>query len=139
MRSHEGRGGFGLPEGQKGDHHSAAELLGDWRGAERDTAAAKAAASIAALALRAANAAEEAALATETAVKAAQEAAERAQLATDHARNAATQAAEAAQLLSATAAGDIRDASHAVSEAEEAETTARDRYQEAAKEGFPRD
>ena len=45
---------FGMAKGEEGDQHSAAELLGDWRAAERDTAAAKSAASVAALALDAA-------------------------------------------------------------------------------------
>jgi hypothetical protein len=45
----------------------ASELLGDWRAAERDVAAAKAARSIAELALESATAAEEAAIETEKA------------------------------------------------------------------------
>jgi len=120
------------------DHHSAAELLGDWRAAERDTAAAKSAASVAALALRAASAAGEAALEAEAAVKAALDAAERAQIAADRAKHAATQAAEAAHLLATSAESDQARANHAVVEAESAETDARDRFHEAEGRGFPK-
>ena len=100
-------------EGDAG-HHSASELLGDWRAAERDTAAARSAASVAALALEAAAAAEEAAEETEVAIRTALEAVERAKAAADHAKEAASHAAEAAQLLSATAEVDKVRANHAV-------------------------
>jgi hypothetical protein len=48
-----------MAEGKKLEkkHNSAADLLGDWRAAERDTVAAKTAASVAALAVAAASAA----------------------------------------------------------------------------------
>lgn len=121
------------------DRHSAAELLGDWRAAERDTAAAKSAASVAALALRAASAAGEAAREAEAAVKAALDAAERAKIAADRAKKAATQAAEAAQLLATSAESDTSRANHAVVEAESAETVARDRFHEAEGKGFPKE
>lgn len=121
------------------EHHSAAELLGDWRGAERDNVAARLAASVAEIALRAASAVEEAAIETEAAAKAALEAAERAQAAADRARRAAAQAAEAAKLLSAAAEGDKVRANHHVDETEASETSARDRFHEASNEGFPKD
>jgi hypothetical protein len=120
-------------------HHSAGELLGDWRGAERDSVAARLAASVADIALKAASAVEEAAQETEAAAKAALEAADRAQVAADRARRAAHQAAEAAQLLSAAAEGDKVRANHAVEEADTAATTARDRFHDAENQGFPKD
>jgi hypothetical protein len=130
--------GFGVAEDKGADHHSAAELLGDWRAAERDTAAAKTAATIAGLALKTAKAAEQAAAESEAAAKSALEAAERANVAADRAINAASQAAEAAHLLSATAQVDKAEANHAVDEAVEAETAAHNRYHDAASEGFPK-
>lgn len=130
--------GFGLAKDTDADHHSAAELLGDWRAAERDTAGARSAASVAALALKAASAAEVVAAETETAVKAALAAAAQAKAAADLAKKAATQAAEAAQLLKATAAVDEVRANHAVEEAEDAEAATRGRYHDAASDGFPK-
>jgi len=128
-----------VAEDKGAPRHSAAELLGDWRAAERDTAASKTAATIAALRLKTAQAAEAAAAATEAAAAAAQEAAERATSASERAKEAASHTAEAARLLSAIAIGDTVDATHAVNEAEAAESTARDRYNDAASEGFPKD
>lgn len=122
----------------KADHHSAAELIGDWRAAERDTAAAKTVATIAGLALKTAKAAAEAATETEAAANAAQDAAERAKAAADRAKVAASHAAEAARLLGETAQVDKVEANHAVDDAEHAETAARDRYHDAESEGFPR-
>jgi flagellar motor protein MotB len=121
------------------EHHPAAELLGDWRAAERDAAAAKAAAAVAGLALNAASAAEEAALEAEAAADAALAAATSAKVASDRARKAATQAAQAAQLLRTTAEGDKIQANHAVEETEDAEAAARAAYRDAATEGFPKD
>ena len=110
---------------------SAAELLADWRGAERDTAAAKVAATVANLAARSAIATEEAALATEDAALAALDAATRAKSAADRARKAASQAAEAAQILNATAEGDQVRAGLVLTDAELAEKEARDRFYDA--------
>jgi hypothetical protein len=95
-------------EGKKPDkkHESAAELLGDWRAAERDTVAAKTAASVATLAVAAALAADEAVLEAESAARAAMDAATRAKSAAEHAKNAASHASEAAQIASTTAEGD---------------------------------
>ena len=128
-----------VAEEKGADHHSAAKLLGDWRAAERDTVAAKTAASISALALKTARAAEEAAVETEAAANAAQEVAERAKAAASRAKDAATHAAEFARLLSESAQADKVEANHAVNEAADAETVARDRYHDAADEGFPKD
>jgi hypothetical protein len=122
------------------DRHEpkASELLGDWRAAERDVAAAKTAQSIAELALESATAAEEAAVETEKAAQMAVEAARSAQAAAVNAKKAAAHAAEAALLLTAGAEGDRARAKQAVETAETAETDARTRYDEASKKGFPK-
>ena len=120
----------------KETHESAAELLADWRSAGRDTVAARAAATIATLALAAATAAEEAAEEVEAAAGAAQEAVERAKAAALRARAAASQAAEAARLALATAGGDKEKANHDVEAAEQAEGEARDRFHDAENRGF---
>ena len=85
-------------------HGSAADLLANWRSAERDTVAAGLSSQVAVLALAAATAAEEAAAEVEAAASAAVEAVERARAAADRARKAASRAAEAAQLAFAAAA-----------------------------------
>jgi hypothetical protein len=113
--------------------NNASDLLGDWRAAQRDTTAAKAAKSIAEMANAAAQAADEAATETEAAARAALEAAERAGAAASLAKRAATHAAEAAQLAAATAEGDVVRADIALTQAEDAETTARDRFHDADK------
>ena len=93
------------------EHHAAGELLADWRAAERDTLAARDAAHIAALALAAAEAAEEAATEVEAAAEAAAEAVERARSAATRARRAAAEAAEAAKTALTSAQGDqVREA-----------------------------
>jgi hypothetical protein len=121
------------------DHQSAADLLGDWRAAERDTAAAKVAQTVAELALAAAAAAEEAAQETETAALAALDASKSAQSAADRAKRAATQAAEAASILTSGALGDKARANHAVDDAESAEGRARERFHDAEQKGFSRE
>lgn len=118
---------------------SAPALLGDWRVAERDTVAARSAASVADLALKAAAAAEEVARECEAAAKAASDAAQRAMDAADRARKIALQLSEAAQLAAVTAKGDKVRANRAVEKAEEAESHARDRFHSAEEVGFPKD
>ena len=120
----------------KAKHKSAADLLADWRAAERDTVAAGSSAKVATLALQAATAAEEAAAEVEAAASAAAEAVERARSAALKARKAAGQAAEAAHLAIATAEGDKVRANHDLETAEEAETAARDRFHEAQDKDF---
>jgi len=120
------------------EQDSAAELLGDWRAAERDTVAATMAASIATLTLAAAAAAEEAAAEAESAANAAMDAATRAKGAADHAKKAAAHAAEAAQMASTAALGDKVRADQSVDTAERAQGDARDRFHEAEGKGFPR-
>ena len=111
-----------------------AELLGDWRAAQRDTAAAESAASVAGHALAAAAAAEEAALEAEVAAKAALEAANRASAAVDRAKRAVAQIAEAVQLAVATAEGDKVRANHDVATSAAAESSARDRFHDAERD-----
>lgn len=120
-------------------HRSAAELLGDWRAAERDSVAARAAASVAALAVASSAAAEAAAVETEQAASAATEAATGAKLAAEQATRLAGRAAETALLMAVTADGDKARADLAISEADTAETEARDRFHADEKLGFHRD
>jgi hypothetical protein len=131
--------GTGSPVAQdETTHGSAADLLADWRSAERDTVAAGLSSQVAVLALAAATAAEEAAEEVEAAASAAVEAVERARAAADRARKAASRAAEAAQLAFAAAEGDTARAGHAVDKAEQVEVEARDRFHEAEGKGFPK-
>ena len=117
---------------------SSAQLLAEWRAAERDTVAAGSAAKVATLALEAATAAVEAAEEVEAAARAAAEAVERARAASDRARKAAMQAAEAAHLAFATAEGDEVRANVQVEKAEAAEQAARDRFHTAQDKDFDR-
>ena len=117
---------------------NAAELLGDWRAAERDTAAAKVAKTVAELALKAAEAADAAAKETERAALVALDASKSAQAAASQAKKAASHASEAATLLTAGAEGDKARASQALANAEKTETKARDRFHEAEDKGFPK-
>jgi hypothetical protein len=118
------------------EHGQAAELLSQWRSAERDTAAAKAAESIAGLAVEAAEAAETAAVKAEKAAEAAMAAADRAKDAAALARKAASDAAQGALTAGERAAGDEARASQDVTTAEEAEGVARDRFLDAQGKGF---
>jgi hypothetical protein len=107
---------------------SLATLLADWRAAERDTAAAKSAASVAALAESAAAAAAEASSEATTAANAANQAARRASDAANVARKAAQSLSDDSVMASAKAGGDRVRAKEAVTEAEGAERVARVRY-----------
>ena len=118
---------------------TAAEMLAEWRAAGRDTVAARAAASVAALALKAAAAAEEAATEVEAAAEAAVEAVERARAAASRARAAAGQAAEASSLALASARGDKVRANHDVEEADLAESEARDAFHQVEGAAFAKD
>ena len=118
---------------------NAASLLGTWRAAERDTAAAKAAQTVAEMALASAHAAEQAAKETEVAAFAALDAAKSAQAAAARAKSAATQAAEAAAILSAGAEGDKARANQALNTAETAEGDAREKFHEAERKAFERE
>ena len=111
---------------------SAAELLANWRAAERDHAAAIESAGVAGLAAEAAQRAARAAHETAEAARLSLEAAQRAQ-------DAARETAAAAQVLSATASEEQSLADTAVGEAATAEIDARDAFQEAQRQGFPKE
>jgi hypothetical protein len=118
-------------EGERLGKGSAAELLANWRAAERDHAAATESAGVAALASeaaqRAANAAHETAEAARLSLEAAQRAA-----------HAARETADAANVLSSTTSQEQSLADTALSEAKTAESDARKAFQEAQRQGFPR-
>ena len=118
---------------------SAADLLGDWRAAERDAVSAKKARSVADRALAAAQAASEAAAESAAAAKAAVEASRRASLAAQAARKVAAELSASAAADAKTAEGDKATANHHVTHTEEAETSARDRFHDAEAKGFPRE
>ena len=117
---------------------TAAELLADWRAAGRDTAAAKAAAEVADLAVVTARTANEAASEAEVAANVTAEAAQRALEASASAKRAAASVSDAAQQFLSIAEGDKVRADHAVEQAEAAEKDAGDRFHEAQQRGFAR-
>jgi hypothetical protein len=98
-----------VKESPASKHGLAAELLSEWRAAERDTAAAKLAESVAKLAVEAAAVAEAAAVDAEDAATAAMEAAGRAKEAAVKARDVARWASEGALMTEARAEGDGDD------------------------------
>lgn len=117
-------------EGRGLGKHSAAALLGNWRAAERDLAAAKANADTASLAETAAKEALVAAEETSDAARLSQVAAERAAA-------AAHRTAEAAKIFANSAAGDRAQADTDLTEAIRAESVAGDQFREAQRQGFP--
>ena len=127
-----------MAKGRDAKHGSAAELLADWRSAERDSLAAHEAASVAARAVTAAAAAEEAAVEAESAAREATDAAARAKEAAERAKAAASLAAEAAQVAASTTEDDQARADVTVLETDRAEGEARDRFLEAQEGGFPK-
>ena len=118
---------------------SAADLLGDWRAAERDTVAATAALSVAELALAAALATKQSAAETDRSAQAAVALAKEAQQAAEQAAAATTQASETAIMLAAKAGDEQIQAAAALAAATAAEDLARDRFHEAEKKGFPKE
>ena len=119
-------------EGERLGKGSAAELLANWRAAERDHAAAIESAGVAGLAVEAAQRAAKAALETAEAARLSLDAAQRA-------NHAAQETADAANVLSASASKEQSLADTALSEAETAEIEAKDAFQDAQREGFPKD
>ena len=117
-------------EGERLGKGSAAELLANWRAAERDHAAAIESAGVAGLAVEAAQRAANAAHETAEAARLSLDAAQRA----DH---AAQETADAANVLSASAAKEQSLANTALSEAKTAETEAKDAFQDAQRQGLP--
>jgi hypothetical protein len=119
-------------EGERLGKGSAAELLANWRAAERDRAAAVESAGVGALAVEAAKRASHAALETAEAARLSLEAAQRA-------AHAARETADAAEVLSATTAREQSDLDAAVINADAAETEAKNAFQDAQRQGFPKD
>lgn len=117
-------------EGRGLGKRSAAQLLGNWRAAERDLAAAKSNADTASLAETAANEALVAAEETSDAARLSQIAAERAAA-------AAHRTAEAARIFATSAAGDRADADADLTAAIRAEAEAGDQFRDAQRQGFP--
>lgn len=131
-----GKGVVSVDERAGSEHGRAAELLSKWRAAERDTAGARLAESVARAAAEAAVEAESAAAKAESAAAAAMEAADQAKNAALLARDAARRAAEGAATAETRAEGDETRAGQNVANAEQVETDARDRFHEAERSGF---
>jgi hypothetical protein len=111
---------------------SAAELLGNWRAAERDLVAARETAGVMELA----------AAAAEAALVAATETGEAAQLATEAAQRAersALRTAEAAEVMAKAARRERADAVEALRVSGAAESAAGDAFHQAEREGFPKE
>ena len=117
-------------EGHKLGKQSAAELLGNWRAAERDVAAAKAHADTAGLASAAAEEARVAVKETSDAARLSLEAAQRAS-------EAAKRTAAAAELTASAAVKDRATAGTDLESATLAESIAGDRFRDAQRLGFP--
>ena len=119
-------------EGELLGKGSAAELLANWRGAERDHAASIESAGVAALAAEAALGAAKAAHETAEAARLSLDAAQRAE-------HAARETSDAADVLSTAAAQGQALAKSVLSDAATAETDARDAFHEAQRLDFPKD
>ena len=119
-------------EGDRLGKGSAAELLANWRAAERDHAAAIESAGVAGLATEAAKRAANAARETAEAARLSLEAALLAE-------RAARETAEAADVLSTTAVRDQSQADAAVADAALVEKRAKDAFHEAQRQDFPKD
>jgi predicted RecA/RadA family phage recombinase len=107
---------------------SAADLLTDWRLAERDVSAARAGQVLAVSVLAAAEAAEEAAQAAELAAEGVVEAALHARAAAERARKAARRSLEETQIHTATAQGEKARADQAVGLALHVEVATHERF-----------
>ncbi len=107
---------------------AAADLLTDWRLAERDVSNAKAVQVVAGSALEAAEAAEEAAGAAEVAAEAVMEASLHARAAAEHARKLARHSFEETQIHKVTAEGEKARADQAVDVAVRAEAVTHERF-----------
>jgi len=108
---------------------SRAELLAEWRAAERAKTAAESAVRATSQAMQAATTAGDAAAASEEAAQAALESADRARAAATKAKRAAALATEAARDASVTAEGDAARATQVADQAHVAERKAKDDYQ----------
>jgi hypothetical protein len=116
-------------EGRIPEKQSAAELLGDWRGAERDVAHAQSHADSVAIA---ANAAKQAQIAADET----SEAARLSMAAAEHAAEAADRTAEAAVLTAVAAADDEAIDRMALEQALNAELEAGNRFRDAQRREF---
>ena len=110
---------------------TAAELLGDWRAAERDVVAARDSASVAVLAVSAA-------VVYRVGPTFSFVASLRCCVAATRAQQSARRTSDAAEITAQAAKGDLTNAREALRVAGEAETAAADRYHEAEREGFPK-
>jgi hypothetical protein len=126
-----GGGRMAEREGERLGKGSAADLLSNWRAAERDRVAAEETASVASLAASAAAEARTAAAETSEAARLSLEAAQRAQ-------HAARRTADAANVAASAATRDSAAAHTALDASKAAETEARDRFQDAQSQGFPK-
>jgi hypothetical protein len=116
-------------EGERLGKGSAAELLGNWRAAERDRVAAEETASVASLAAEAAAEAATAAEETAAAAKLSLEAAQRAE-------HAARRTSSAAELAARTARKESTTADEALEASKAAEDAARSRFREGQASNF---
>jgi hypothetical protein len=126
---HPGRTDLAEAEGDALGKGSAAELLGNWRAAERDRVAAEETASVASLAAKAAQEAATAAEETAAAARLSLEAAQRAE-------RAALRTSEAAELASRVARGESAAADAALEASKAAEDEAKARFQGGQSRGF---
>jgi hypothetical protein len=119
-------------EGGRLGKGSAADLLSNWRAAERDRVAAEETASVATLAAAAAAEAMKAATETADAARLSLEASQRAE-------NAARRTSEAADIAARTAKREQADADQAVVRSRKAEEVAQARFLDGQRQGFPKD
>ena len=121
-----------MAEAESRKRGSAAELLGDWRAAERDLVAAQDAADVATAAAAAAQEAVVAARETGEAARLGAEAAHRAE-------ESARRTAEAAEVTARAAKREQASAEETLLGSTQAEKTAGEAYREAQRQGFPKD
>lgn len=120
-----------MAEAESRKRGTAAELLSQWRAAERDLVAARESADVATLA----------AAAAQEALVAARETGDAARLSADAARRAeqsALRTAEAAQATARAAENEKQVSSEALERSAQAEQVAGDRYRNAGRQGFPK-
>jgi hypothetical protein len=120
-------------KGQPDAGESVSELLAGWRGAQRDSIAARNAAEVARRAMKAAVEADEAATEAQEAAHLAVMAADKATEAARKAKRAAIQVLEDGRLLLASAQGDVARAEIEVRDADAAEKRAHRRFNEASR------
>jgi hypothetical protein len=127
------------PEAGAGQKSTAADLLAEWRAAERLGDTARSAAESAGLAVESADAAKLAASSAQDAVLGAAQAVDRAKEASDLASVAAAQASQAAQQVYADARHDVQRTGEALREADAIEADAAEAFREGQRQGFGKD